>query len=41
MNEQLHTIQTNGLYGNSVPPLLAAALVSANYQTTINIEKVA
>lgn len=27
--------------GNSVPPLLAAALVSANYQTTINIEQVA
>jgi DNA (cytosine-5)-methyltransferase 1 len=27
--------------GNSVPPLLAAALVNANYQTLINIEQVA
>ena len=27
--------------GNSVPPRLAAALVNANYQTPINIEKVA
>ncbi|MGI2146271.1 DNA cytosine methyltransferase [Shewanella frigidimarina] len=27
--------------GNSVPPLLAAALVNANYQTLMNIERVA